>query len=405
MLRRFLSVITVAALAASVMLLTSCSAGNREYPVTIGNITIKDEPESAVVLSDSLADVLISVGYAQKLIARSEECTQTELGILPTVGTADAPDIDKIIALKPDILLAESKLPGDSAKKLADADITVILMDSADNRDQLETLYANLSAALGGNVSGREKGIKAVRDNLVTLDELERLVPSDNSPKKKACYLYMQDDKLCAFTGDTFSDKLFEYIHTDNVAHGFTNGNIETDALKLSKVEYIFCPEGQAEQIKSLPELQELPAVTGGKLYEMPMLLMTRQGDSIALAVQFLIGKLYPEVNTGGNPVTVPPTTTENDIKDLSADYGITITDDMVLKYEDESDDVKAMQKRLYDLGYLSVEPTGMYYDLTIQALNDFQLKNNFNATESADAELLRYLFSSEAIESGDQSE
>lgn len=62
-----------------------------------------------------------------------------------------------------------------------------------------------------------------------------------------------------------------------------------------------------------------------------------------------------------------------------------------------EGDDVFAMQQRLAELGYLTVEYTGMYGEVTMEAVKAFQKANGLTATGEADAETLTVLYSAEA--------
>ena len=56
-----------------------------------------------------------------------------------------------------------------------------------------------------------------------------------------------------------------------------------------------------------------------------------------------------------------------------------------------------AMQQRLAELGYLAVEYTGMYGEVTMEAVKAFQKANGLTATGEADAEMLTVLYSAEA--------
>ena len=67
-----------------------------DYPVTVGNVVFDKAPENVVVLSDNLADIILACGYEGKLAARSDSCTQDGLEVLPSVGTPDSPDINKL---------------------------------------------------------------------------------------------------------------------------------------------------------------------------------------------------------------------------------------------------------------------------------------------------------------------
>ena len=69
--------------------------------------------------------------------------------------------------------------------------------------------------------------------------------------------------------------------------------------------------------------------------------------------------------------------------------------DDLSLKKEDENANVKAMQQRLFDLGYIteSDNVTGYYGDVSAKAVEAFQKNSKLEETGAADNKTLTALF------------
>ena len=64
-----------------------------------------------------------------------------------------------------------------------------------------------------------------------------------------------------------------------------------------------------------------------------------------------------------------------------------------------DNDDVRAMQTRLRELGYMSAYPSGGYFDDTAKAVADFQAASGLKTDKrTASSEMLALLFSDEAI-------
>ena len=72
---------------------------------------------------------------------------------------------------------------------------------------------------------------------------------------------------------------------------------------------------------------------------------------------------------------------------------------DLSLKQEDENDTVKAMQLRLYNIGYIADKDnvTGYYGEVTAEAVKKFQKNNGLKETGTADNATLVLLFDSSA--------
>jgi iron complex transport system substrate-binding protein len=86
-------------------------------------------------------------------------------------------------------------------------------------------------------------------------------------------------------------------------------------------------------------------------------------------------------------------------VKSVADDYGIKLDDKLSLKAEDDNDNVKAMQQRLYDLGYVTDKDniTGYFGEVSEEAVKAFQKNSDIKETGTADNETLTALFSENA--------
>ena len=61
-----------------------------DYPITINGVTLNSQPTGVAVLSQNIADVILTGGFEATLKAKSEDCTQEDLSILPNLTIDDA---------------------------------------------------------------------------------------------------------------------------------------------------------------------------------------------------------------------------------------------------------------------------------------------------------------------------
>ena len=137
-------------------------SGN-EYPVTVGSVTFKSSPEGVVVLCDSTADIILACSLEAKLVARSDDCTQEGLEILPSVGSKENPDTNKIIESKAQLVFADSTLNKEARQKIENAGITVLSMEVATNKSEMKNLYKTICSVLAGQTTGGKRGNDANR--------------------------------------------------------------------------------------------------------------------------------------------------------------------------------------------------------------------------------------------------
>lgn len=374
------------------------------YPVTVGDLTLNARPERVVVLSENLADIILALGYESVLKGKSAECTQSELSVLPDVSLSD---LNALKELNPDLVLVDSE--PENAEELALQGLPVAVILPAAGRSDFEREYSEVGTALNGKIDGAAFAVKRAQDIFLAIDDITRMAPSSNIVIT-ACYLY--DMEGSAATGDTLAGTLISATGATNAFENSESGDTTLAALKLSNPNYIFCPTGLKDQILSAESLSDLNAVANGMVYEMDPSYMVRQGRTVLQAVNFMSGILYPELleNASSDPVSSgsedgdsstsseDSSSSEGSSSSSSEPSSSSTASGSELKVGDKGDDVLKLQKRLAELGYFILEPTGEFGEGTEQSLMNFQLYNGLLSTGVANEETLKTLYSSSAV-------
>lgn len=392
---------------------SACSDSSKdEYPVKIASYTFNEKPDSVVCLSDSVADILIACGYAESINARSDECTQDEISSLPSVGTKAKPNTQKIIELSPDVVFADKSLDDSVANKLQSENITVLTMVPARTTEELALLYENICSVVDGKITGSETGKNKANAISLTMDDLQRLVPEKNVVVT-ACYIY--DAQGTAASDNTLCGKLFSYANTVNVCSHELSGNNMLNALKLSDPQYIFCNTGVKNQIISDDFFKNFTAVKNNRIYEIDASVFERQGNSMTQVLSYIIETVYPELSSSSQSSTVETsdqssvpesseTSNENSENSdesstestVTADNSLEITEDMQYQNGEEDDNIKIIQNRLIELGYMDEDATGYYGNVTEESVRKFEENNSLTVDGIADSSDLTLLFSAD---------
>lgn len=371
----------------------SSGAGTKDFPVTIGSVTINEEPTGVAVLSPNIADVILALGYEVQLKAKSAECTQSDLAVLPDV-TVD--DVQKIKDLGAKLVFTDTKPADDKVSALNKEGIAVLTLAKATGREDLDRLYSQVGAAMKGAKTGYEKGKKTSQSIFLTIDDISRIIPSSNTPTSVA---YLYDAEGAVVTGDTLEGKLIESAGLVNAASGGTENKLSAGDLLLANPKYIFCPTGLKAKLAQSEEYKKLDAVKQGKVYEMNPNLMLLQGRGMVEAVSFMAGTVYPQLLEGtaasGTPSGSSQGTGTGSSAASSAAAGNTSA---TLKKGDKGDEVLKMQNRLKELGYMFVKPSGEFAEGTEQSVKDFQLLNGLTVTGVADPSTLQLLYSANPV-------
>lgn len=405
----FKKIVALALAAGMVLSATACnSSRSEEYPVKLANITISKAPDRVIVLSDSIADILVSCGFIKKIEGRSDECTQEEISGVKTVGSKLKPDLEKISALSPDVIFADSDMPKEQLTKLNESGFTVITFVPATSMSGISDLFGNVGAVMAGETTGREIGEERAETLSVTMDDLQRLIP-ESKVLVTACYLY--DEKGTSLKDDTPSGKLFEYLNAVNVCKAGVADDEAFNALKLANPQYIFCDIGVKDKIMKSELFKDFSAVKNKQVYELSSELFSRQGNSLVEALTDMIEIMYPSVSINPeDPIkrtesskaeTSKAETSKATTSKVKADTSLKITKDMFFEFGDIKDDIKKVQNRLEALGYFNEEKSGYYGEVTQKAVKAFQKANKLTQSGNCDYKTLTLMFSAKAKAAG----
>ena len=343
------------------------AADVQNYPVTVNEVTISSKPSRVVVLGEGLADCVLALGCETQLAAVTEDCTQEEFTSLTKIASGD---IEAVIAASPDLVIANS-LNDENKQKLSDASITYVEIAAATNRQDYERLYTQLGSIFGGASSGYSSGLIVAQNIFTSLDDLSRIIPeTENNKIVTACYLY-DSDSTC-ITGENFISVLMDYAGLTNAFKGASDGTYTIESLQIADPDIIFCPTGLKSILLEDENFKDLSAIKNGNVYEIERSAMVRQGRTVITTATTMAGCAYPSLLSDTTAQVQPEVNREEvEAEEKAAedeaaraaalDNSAEADEEDALFLGETSDEVYAMQARLFELGYLTVEFDGYF--------------------------------------------
>ena len=411
-IKKILRASAAALVCALTMTATSCSpeavdirheVPKKDYPFTVNGITVKEAIDKVAVFDDSLADVVAYLGSTSqvKLAARSEEVVHPKVDVLPTVGTTEAPDVDKMDKLGVDLILTDEAFPDDVQKKLADEGILVLVCPPATNRTELAELYRAVACVMLGGKTGYGVGEKRCSSLLMAMDDILRVIPEKDVPVVGGFVL----DEAGTFATDlTLAGSMLSYARVVNLAAD--QSQFTAEELELAAPSTLFCVYGLSKTLKNNPLFTNLPAVRKGNLVQLGMGELVWQGEGLINGLMRIVTTLYPELDVEGllpdnqNPSDKPddpsdpsdnPSGTPGPEEPGDRDYPRYVDADS------SAADIKILQDRLIELGYLPPPSNGLYSYWTRACVKQFQERVKLPATGTADEATMDALFASDA--------
>ena len=438
-MKKLVSILLAAALAISAAtLLAGC--GNDDFPVQIANISVKSQPQRVVVLDAAAADIIGYMGLSRKILGRSDAVDQDEFKPVAVVGNEGNPDVIDIVNQDPDLVFANDRLSSNTLDTLERKNITVIKIQDAKTLAEVKTNYETIGKLFKGKNTGQKFGEDSYNDLINKLEKQKKDVEalSGKDAPKTICYLQLDNSRLKKLSSQSFGGILMTYTNCNIISDDQAVGNDIAGAIANANPNFIFYnDEATLQAIKANKALAKISAVKENKLMQIPINQMSLPGTTAVKTLTAMNDFIYngkvatpdqattqPTTQAESKPQTTQPTTqadskpqttTQPDTKpqtqattapatepanqDVSSKYKIDLKD-LKLEKGDNSDDVKKMQTRLADLGYVKNDEdhvTGYYGDVTEKAVKAFQKKNGIKETGNADNATLKAMFNSGA--------
>ncbi|MFJ8514764.1 ABC transporter substrate-binding protein [Lysinibacillus xylanilyticus] len=272
------------------------------FPVTITDATGKDitleaPPEKIVSLIPSNTEILFGLGLNDEIVGVTDnDDYPAEATKKDKVGGMDY-NVEKIIALSPDIVFAHASGMGNSKgaiEQLEAAGVKVFVVADAKNFNETYTTIEQLGQATGK----LEEAKKIVVNMKAKVKEIETKL---DGVEPKKVFVESSDEPQIYTTGKgTFMNEMLEMIHAENVAAD-VNDWYQIDAEQIITknpdvivVAYNYVPD----ILKKIPQragFETITAVKNKAIVQVDENITSRQGPRLADGLEELAKAVYPE--------------------------------------------------------------------------------------------------------------
>ena len=257
-------------------------------------VTIEKEPKRIITISPDITEGIYALGKGSNLVGRSDfDDYPTEVSKVPSIGSLLSPNIEKIVELKPDVVITSTLFSKDGIKKLEDLKIKVIVL--GDEKD-FTGVYGNLSK-VGKVVNANEKALSIISDMKNKVTEITSKV---KTAKKPIVYYVVGYGKNGDFTAgkDTFIGNMIEAAGGENAAKDVVGWEYSIEKLIEKNPDLIICSKlyDSKKGIEATNGYKDLTAVKSGKLLEIDENIIVRQGPRLADGLEDMAKLIHPEL-------------------------------------------------------------------------------------------------------------
>ena len=285
------------------------------FPTTLSDdegsaVTIATEPRTIVSLTPAATEILFALGAGDRITGKGQDVFlyPPQAGAVPDVATFDKVDVEKIVALAPDVVFAGGNFftPPDSVAKLRSLGLTVVVLYAP----SVDTVYRDID--LIGQASGRSAEATAMVDRIqAEFDNVKAAVAGLPTPR-----VFYELDATGAIYGPADKSFLAEMIE---LAGGIpiTTGSpdkydISVERLIEQDPEVILMADAPfgvtADEVAARPGWKVMTAVKDHQIRPIDDQTVTRPGPRLFLGLALLARTIHPEAQIpSAQPIPAVP--------------------------------------------------------------------------------------------------
>lgn len=277
------------------------------FPVTLIDdlgytITLTEKPERIISLAPANTEILFALGLEDNVIGVTEYCNYpSETADKEKIGSYTTPNIEKIVNLNPDLVLAAYGNPAGTVEALKRFNLTVVGL----NARNLDEILYNLR--LVGEITGRPANASVLVADMVQQIEVidERMSNLKDEERPKILHIIWHDPIWVAGKG-TFEDELIKRSGGVNIAPVEGYRALSLEQLIELNPDVIITPSGSGmgctltnfcyEYIMGEPRLRTIEAVRMERVYVINADIVCRAGPRIVDALEEMARMTHPEL-------------------------------------------------------------------------------------------------------------
>ncbi len=260
-------------------------------------VELESPPERIVSLAPSITEILYALGLGEQVVGVTQFSDYPQAALKkPKVGSYIKLNVERIIALRPDIVIgtADGNKPR-IVKLLEQASIPVYIINPRKIRDILKTI-----STLGQVCGVRDKG-KALSSELK--EKVDRIYKQTSILKKPLVFLQINSKPLMTVNKMTFHHDIIRLAGGINLAGEETiiYPKISMEEILLKRPDIILISTMErgrrfAREREKWLLWTDIPAVKNNRIHAIDSNLMDRASPRIILGLEKMAKLLHPEV-------------------------------------------------------------------------------------------------------------
>lgn len=266
--------------------------GAENYVVSHKN-PIKKNNRKIISISSQITEIICDLGCMDRLIGRTDFCQYPpQVKKIEAIGGVNNPDVEKIISLKPDIVITSSITPQKTFVQIENAGFPIL---SFRESNKIEGMYKVIEI-LGKILQKEQTADSIITDCKQRLRKValqcEKLRNLNKKDKPKVYYVVGFGPGGDFSAGkNTYINQMLELAGADNIAKTSNDWTFTKEMLFKQEPDYIFIRKDDKEKFCKTVPYNRLKAVQNGHVIGVDG-IDTQTPRSISL-IEFIANRIY----------------------------------------------------------------------------------------------------------------
>lgn len=289
----------------------TADGGERSVTVTDDSgktVLIREEPQRIVSLAPSNTEILYALGLEDRIVAVTERCDYPPATAdKPKVGGFSTVNIEKVIAMEPDLIFAAPANTDEVIDRLRSLGMTVVILDPQTITGVLHDIE------LAGRATGQEEQASTLIEGLGVRIGAVAKKAAENTAEDPSIAHVIWHDPLWVSGRGTFQDEVITLAGGTNAFGSVDDWSIVSlEEFITTNPDYILVSSGSGmdrdgydaiyNYIINEPRLQRLDAVRNGHVYVIDADVVSRGSPRIVDALEEVADYLHPGASGTGTP-------------------------------------------------------------------------------------------------------
>jgi iron complex transport system substrate-binding protein len=273
------------------------------FPVTLTGddgvaVTVAAEPARIVSLTPAETEVLFALGVGDRIVGKVEDLANhpPEAEGLPIVGTFDGVDIESIVGLEADLVIAGGSggTPQDAIDRLRQLGVPVLVVYASDVAGVFHDI--ELTGAAVGRPAEAAALVASMADGFEAIAEA-----TADATRPRVFYETGDQPSIYGIAEDSVYAEMIELAGGTPITTGSTsNWEMPVEKLIAADPELIILGDSAygvtAEAVAARPGWDVMTAVKAGAIAPIDDIVVTRPGPRLVDGLRLLVGAIHPDL-------------------------------------------------------------------------------------------------------------